>query len=265
MTDQVEPGVELILVGREGRFGGGVVESVDFCANCEIAQLFTSVGDIKVPISSSIITRQGLRPVGSLETGTDAGPPRVELVRPTDLPHEQRRRRVSKDDIRAALGCLDPPVVMIPAVRPDLDELIDRISDHLERASVAYALEETDRWTTFLIGRLPASGGKDLRCQGQVLSDLTAWTSADSVLSRTRLSDDRARRRSIAGLVAGGADPLAQWFPAYRPVECHVSEQKAWKPFSPVPSIRRIREGSIRVTVAGRGKLICGLAVVGAS
>src|SRR5262245_39454328 len=98
MTDYAEPGMELVLVGREGRFGGGVIESVEFCAERKIAQLFTAVGDIKVPLSTSIITRQGLQPVGSLVSSARGGSARVELVRPADLPHEQGRRRLSKDD-----------------------------------------------------------------------------------------------------------------------------------------------------------------------
>ncbi|WP_421118596.1 hypothetical protein ACE2AJ_14640 [Aquihabitans daechungensis] len=263
LCENLAEGTELVVVGRDGQFRSGVIEQLDQVGEQEVAQMLTSVGDLKVPLTTAIITRQGLERADDLADSA-AGSTRVELVRPADMPRREGQWRVTKADVLAALEALNPPAIMIPATRPGLDRSVAAIVGHLERSGAPFDVIDSDRWTTIVFEHRPATGAGDLRAQVAVLSDLTAWTDDDGPM-RTRMCDDRLRRRMLAALVARGIAPAVQWVPAYRPAECHVSEQPEWKPFSPVPSIQVRREPVVRVRVSEVGHLVCGLAVVGSA
>jgi hypothetical protein len=261
MCEDLAPGMELVMVGRDGRFGTSAVRAVEEAGEVEVGKLLTSVGDIKVSLSGTIVTKLGFQRVRDL-MGTTKGSTRIELVSPADLPRQPGRRPLRKSDIVSALHSFETPVIMVPAIRSDLEELVDSIEGYLNAAGGEYEVAETDRWVTFVFVSDAPSRPSDLRAESEVLSTLTAWTNEDGTM-RTRVSDNRVRRRLIAGLVAKGVAPAVQWVPAYRPAECHLSKQAQWKPFTSLHSVQIEHESIVRVDVSGSGRLVCGLAIIG--
>jgi hypothetical protein len=261
LCEEIAAGTELVIVGRDGRLGTGVVEAIADAREGEFGQLLTAVGDIKVPCSSTIVTRRGFERVGELAAAAP-GSTRIELVSPADLPRPHGRRPLRKADVISALHSFETPVIMIPAVRSDLDDLVASIEGYLSKAGSQYEVVESERWVNFVFMSDAPTRPGDLQAEADILSILTAWTNEDGSM-RTRVSDDRVRRHLIAGLVAKGIAPAVQWVPAYRPAECIVTEQAKWSPFSALHSVRMAEGPIIRIEISGAGRVVCGLAIVG--
>jgi hypothetical protein len=265
LTVDLEPGVSLTVAQPNGLLGSATVVRIHR-GQGTVWRLLTELGDVVAPQGSRLITRSGIERAEAIADAVSRGAaPRLEVLRPSDLPRSAPAPEGLRDPLRACLASLERPIVQLPAPSADAGARTLAVAT-MQAAETRFILdEESERWTALTFERPSFSAGSSSIClpeQAEALLALTAWS--DGSTSRTRLSDTEARRRLIAGLVAANRPFRAAWLPGYWPVECRVKagHDGGWPPFVPVVWAKA-EVGDI-VTIVGTrgGTLVCGLTLV---
>jgi len=274
LLEDLELGDEILLVRPDGTLALSQVTAIAPArADAEISawRLLTPIGDIVLTGGSRVMTREGPLSASQIAGRLDRGlAVRLEVLSPVDLPVGRGATIPEREVYRACLASLAQPVIQLPGELARERSLDDRIQALLKEASLRFRRIEDERWLAYAFESArprPEAGRSRHEAQVQALLLATAWIDGEAPVSRTRLEDQRARRRLLAALATQGRGFEVRWLPSYYPVEARVrvDDDVVRRPFVPVHALLPESDQPVRVETSGGGHLVLDLAVVTAA
>jgi hypothetical protein len=250
----------LMVIDRQGRVAESAVVATRTLGVRSMVTLLTDAGELTLDERSVVTTRRGrMFAIDVARQVRGGGTARIETARVTDLPVGDQHD--ARSAVRAALTCMDPPVIRIPGA---LDQHA-AAKELLEGAGVLFSDVSDERWTVFTVdpsvldGAVAPPSIADL-----ALRTLTAWGQADTTLvSRTTLEQSDLRRRLLAALGCARTPGHVRWLPGYRPVEARVSPGAA-RPYAVAKAALIALMPAIEVELSIEGSVISDFAIVAA-
>lgn len=251
----------LMVIDRQGRLAESAVVATRTLGVRSMVTLLTDAGELTLDERSVVTTRRGrMFAVDVARQVRGGGSARIEMARVADLPVGDQHD--ARSTVRAALACMDPPVIRIPRA---LDQHA-AAKEFLEGAGVLFSDVSDERWTVFTVDPSVLDGAVVRPSIADLaLLTLTAWGQADTTLmSRTTLEQSELRRRLLAALVCARTPGHVRWLPGYRPVEARVSPGAA-RPYAVAKAALIAPMPAIEVELSIEGSVISDFAIVAAA
>jgi len=251
----------LMVIDRQGRVAESAVVATRTLGARSMVTLLTDAGELTLDERSVVTTRRGrMFAIDVARQVRGGGTARIETARVADLPVGDQHD--ARSAVRAALACMDPPVIRIPR----------GLSQHaaakelLEGAGVLFSDVSDERWTVFTVDPSVLDGAVTPPSIADLaLLTLTAWGQADTTLvSRTMLEQSELRRRLLAALGCARTPGHVRWLPGYRPVEARVSPGAA-RPYAVAKAALIALMPAIEVELSIEGSVISDFAIVAAA